>query len=62
MNPKHFLFLGLIALAVSGCADPPAFQFNIVAKKTAENDQAFDKQQVQDVKQQKEFWHPLGFR
>ena len=49
MNPKHFLFLGLIALAVSGCADPPAFQFNIVAKKTAENDQAFDKQQVQDV-------------
>lgn len=51
MKPVIFLqaaVLGLLGLLV-GCAEPPAFQVNVVARKNAENDQPFSDQKVQDV-------------
>lgn len=39
----------LIGLAFSGCAEPPKFQVNMVAKKVAENGEPFSEQKVTDV-------------
>lgn len=41
------LCIGIILFA--GCAEPPAFQFNVVAKKQAEQDQPFSSQQIEDI-------------
>lgn len=45
---QHGLMIVLLTLAV-GCAKPPSFQFNVVAKATAEKEEPFEPQQVDDV-------------
>lgn len=46
---NQVVILGLGMILISGCAKPPAFQFNSVARRTAENGEPFSERKVQDV-------------